>query len=155
MNRDELALDRDAIKDILYSLHEGERDMLSGHVDVDAGEAADRILARLSPPVAGPDWDLENDALSRKCAFLQASLDAARMALSRAKYFFDDDFPDGVDGPCAVTDEYREAYRAICAVLVCPVCGGHGIEEVYGGHGTVLEIPCSRCAALSDPVKES
>ncbi len=28
---------------------------------------------------------------------------------------------------------------------VCPVCQGHGIEEVYGGHGTVLEIKCSMC----------
>lgn len=28
---------------------------------------------------------------------------------------------------------------------VCTVCGGTGIEEVYGGHGTVLEVPCSVC----------
>ena len=27
----------------------------------------------------------------------------------------------------------------------CSVWGGHGVEEVYGGHGTVLEAPCSVC----------
>lgn len=30
---------------------------------------------------------------------------------------------------------------------VCDVCGGHEIEFVYGGHGTVLEVPCSVCTA--------
>lgn len=27
----------------------------------------------------------------------------------------------------------------------CEHCGGSGIEEVYGGHGTVLELPCRHC----------
>jgi hypothetical protein len=38
-------------------------------------------------------------------------------ALIEAEYFFKDDFPDGVDGPCAVTPRYREAYRAIHAAI--------------------------------------
>lgn len=27
----------------------------------------------------------------------------------------------------------------------CPECKGSGVELVYGGHGTVLEFPCSLC----------
>lgn len=27
----------------------------------------------------------------------------------------------------------------------CPVCENQGIENVYGGNGTVLEVPCSQC----------
>lgn len=27
----------------------------------------------------------------------------------------------------------------------CIVCHGSGIEEIYGGHGTVREEPCSKC----------
>lgn len=30
---------------------------------------------------------------------------------------------------------------------LCSDCGGSGIEFVYGGHGNVLEVPCSTCAA--------
>lgn len=40
-----------------------------------------------------------------------------REALLEAKYFFDEDFPDGPDGPCAVTDRYRNAYKQILAAL--------------------------------------
>lgn len=32
----------------------------------------------------------------------------------------------------------------------CPVCHGSGIEEVYGGHGTVLELQCSHCRPTGD-----
>lgn len=28
--------------------------------------------------------------------------------------------------------------------LACDVCRGSGIEEVYGGHGTVLEFECTK-----------
>ena len=28
--------------------------------------------------------------------------------------------------------------------LACDVCGGSGVEEVYGGHGTVLEVECTK-----------
>ena len=38
-------------------------------------------------------------------------------ALKEAEYFFKEDFPDGVDGPCAVTTRYREAYRAMLAAI--------------------------------------
>lgn len=36
----------------------------------------------------------------------------------------------------------------------CPVCGGSGVEEVYGGHGTVLELECTEdtMAFRSQPV---
>jgi hypothetical protein len=27
----------------------------------------------------------------------------------------------------------------------CRPCGGSGIEEIYGGYGTVLERPCDYC----------
>lgn len=27
----------------------------------------------------------------------------------------------------------------------CQYCGGSKIEEVYAGHGSVMEIPCSEC----------
>ncbi|WP_424140811.1 hypothetical protein [Roseomonas chloroacetimidivorans] len=33
----------------------------------------------------------------------------------------------------------------------CQRCGGSGIEEVYGGHGTVLELPCSHCQQEASP----
>lgn len=29
--------------------------------------------------------------------------------------------------------------------LTCTVCGGSKIEEIYGGHGTVIEQTCSNC----------
>lgn len=45
-------------------------------------------------------------------------------------------------GPSIDKDRLADALAA----AVCSVCGGHGVEEVYGGHGTVLEIPCSVCA---------
>lgn len=28
----------------------------------------------------------------------------------------------------------------------CHVCGGSGVEEVYGGHGTVIECECTNSA---------
>lgn len=31
----------------------------------------------------------------------------------------------------------------------CEACGGSRIEEVYVGHGVVIEYECSKCAALS------
>lgn len=31
----------------------------------------------------------------------------------------------------------------------CRHCGGSKIEEIYGGHGAVLEVPCSYCEAAS------
>ena len=31
----------------------------------------------------------------------------------------------------------------------CPICHGSEIEEVYGGHGTVLEVACSACQTTS------
>jgi hypothetical protein len=30
----------------------------------------------------------------------------------------------------------------------CACCGGSGVEEIYGGHGTVLELPCSLCRSV-------
>lgn len=38
-------------------------------------------------------------------------------ALAEAEYFFNEDFPDGSDGPCAVTVRYREAYKLILSSL--------------------------------------
>lgn len=34
----------------------------------------------------------------------------------------------------------------------CQTCGGSGVEEVYGGHGTVLEVPCR---AIPDAVLDA
>jgi hypothetical protein len=58
---------------------------------------------------SSPQIDRESDLLRE--------IERLRAALIEAEYFFSEDFPDGVDGPCAVTPRYREAYRAICAVL--------------------------------------
>lgn len=33
--------------------------------------------------------------------------------------------------------------RVSLADANCDVCGGHGTEVVYGGHGASLEVPCS------------
>jgi ABC-type transport system involved in cytochrome bd biosynthesis fused ATPase/permease subunit len=41
---------------------------------------------------------------------------------------------------------------------MCEACGGSGIEEIYGGHGTVLELPCSNCqkeTTMSDVILNS
>lgn len=46
-------------------------------------------------------------------------------------------------GPSAIAADERGGGSA----QACYVCGGHGVEEVYGGNGTVLEVPCSVCAA--------
>ena len=35
------------------------------------------------------------------------------------------------------------------AAPACSACGDSQIEEVYGGHGSVLELPCSRCSPAS------
>lgn len=48
---------------------------------------------------------------------LEARIVELHDALGEAKYFFDDDFPDGADGPCAVTERYRAAYKKILAAL--------------------------------------
>jgi hypothetical protein len=45
-------------------------------------------------------------------------------ALKAAEYFFQEDFPDGVDGPCAVTRKYREAYRAML-FAIAKATGAH------------------------------
>lgn len=35
--------------------------------------------------------------------------------------------------------------QQIAYETVCKVCHGSKVELVYGGHGTVLEMPCSWC----------
>lgn len=40
-----------------------------------------------------------------------------REFLREVQYFWGEDFPDGPDGPCAVTDRYRAAYKRLLAML--------------------------------------
>lgn len=46
----------------------------------------------------------------------------------------------GQDGEATITPLYATTPK-------CSVCGDSGVEEVYGGHGTVMELPCSICTA--------
>lgn len=34
----------------------------------------------------------------------------------------------------------------LAKAIACAACGGSGVKEVYGGHGTVIEMTCVRCA---------
>lgn len=49
-----------------------------------------------------------------------------------------------VDAADLPRDAFRRVMGLDCAQS-CESCGGSRIQEVYGGHGTVLEVPCSDC----------
>jgi hypothetical protein len=55
--------------------------------------------------------------MRRDLADARAEIERLKGVIREAKYFADDDFPDGVDGPCIVTKRYREYYRSILVAL--------------------------------------
>jgi hypothetical protein len=63
--------------------------------------------------------ELEQAAIdqARTIGDLKTKIAVLRHALEEAEYFFHDDFPDGPDGPCCVTDRYRSAYKEILAAI--------------------------------------
>lgn len=56
-----------------------------------------------------------------------------------------------VDEACDAAHEQGDLTDIIHREAECKVCGGSLIEEVYVGHGVVIEYECSKCAALTPP----
>jgi hypothetical protein len=40
---------------------------------------------------------------------------------------------------------YWSIHHRLRALTLCGHCGGSAIQEVYGGYGNVLELPCDYC----------
>jgi chromosome segregation ATPase len=47
----------------------------------------------------------------------EAEIEQLKGVIREAKYFIEDDFPNGVDGPSIATKRYRDYYRSILAAL--------------------------------------
>jgi hypothetical protein len=60
---------------------------------------------------------LTNQALAASERAHMVKIEQLKAVIREAKYFIEDDFPNGVDGPTVATKRYREYYRSILAAL--------------------------------------
>jgi chromosome segregation ATPase len=60
---------------------------------------------------------LTNQALAASDRAHMAKIEQLKAVIREAKYFIEDDFPNGVDGPSIATKRYRDYYRSILAAL--------------------------------------